>query len=565
MNPKLTSALMYAQYHFKVFPLKVNSKSGQVLKSWKEEATTDQDTIMNWFSNTDYNVGVRTGNGLLVIDVDNKNGKNGYQSIEPFLKNFPKTLVVKTANNGWHMYYYVDRPISCKVGLYEAIDIRGEGGYVVGAESVIENKKYFISFDSPIAHANDAVYQFLEKNNKLTKVNSMMDYIQEGERNNYLFKIGCFLQQKGLCDEAIRLCLNKENELRCKPQLSDKEVETIIQSSLKYKKGFIEMKNTMHYEGSYTVTELLDSQEDDEPDIVEDMISVGLTLLGAPQKCGKTFLGLQLSDAIATGKDFLGRKVEKGTALYLAFEDRKTKIKKRLRTMQVEKQDSFIIDILKQDFNYDVESRIQEELKRHSDLKIVIIDTFAKIRKKNDREYESEYKEATYYHELACKYNIAIVLITHVKKEIDTNHPFDAIYGSRGLMAGSDSILVMYKKNHLSKNRQLAIQGKDIPDDELTLHLNERQLLEVVENEIEEDVNENLIKVVNYIVKEKNYVGSHEALCSKLSLPLTGKGLQVLLTSNIDTLQSTFISYEKAERKNKARQMKLTYHGEEED
>lgn len=136
-------------------------------------------------------------------------------------------------------------------------------------------------------------------------------------------------------------------------------------------------------------------------------------------------------------------------------------------------------------------------------MKIVIIDTFAKIRKKNDRKYESEYKEATYYHELACKYNIAIVLITHVKKEIDTNHPFDGIYGSRGLMAGSDSILVMYKKNHLSKNRQLAIQGKDIPDDELTLYLNERQLLEVVENEIEEDVNENLIKVVNYIVKEK--------------------------------------------------------------
>ena len=47
--------------------------------------------------------------------------------------------------------------------------------------------------------------------------------------------------------------------------------------------------------------------------------------------------------------------------------------------MQVEKQDNFIIDILKQDFNYDVESRIQEELKRHSDLKIVIIDTFATV------------------------------------------------------------------------------------------------------------------------------------------------------------------------------------------
>jgi len=67
------------------------------------------------------------------------------------------------------------------------------------------------------------------------------------------------------------------------------------------------------------------------------------------------------------------------------------------------------------------------------------------------------------------KYGIAIVLVTHVKKEIDVNDPFSSIYGSRGLMAGSDSIFVMHKKNHLSKNRQLVIQGKDIPDDEQTL------------------------------------------------------------------------------------------------
>ena len=32
------------------------------------------------------------------------------------------------------------------------------------------------------------------------------------------------------------------------------------------------------------------------------------------------------------------------------------------------------------------------------------------------------------------------------QKEIDPNNPFDAIYGSRGLPAGSDSILVMFKK-----------------------------------------------------------------------------------------------------------------------
>ena len=45
MNPQLNSALNYAKNNFKVFPLKVNSKSGQVCKSWKEEATMDVNQI----------------------------------------------------------------------------------------------------------------------------------------------------------------------------------------------------------------------------------------------------------------------------------------------------------------------------------------------------------------------------------------------------------------------------------------------------------------------------------------------------------------------------------------
>ena len=91
------------------------------------------------------------------------------------------------------------------------------------------------------------------------------------------------------------------------------------------------------------------------------MISVGLTLLGAPQKSGKTFFGLQLCDAIVEGKNFLGRKVQKGTAVYLAFEDKKTKIKKRLQRMQVDPNDKFVIDILKPNYLYDLELRIEQE------------------------------------------------------------------------------------------------------------------------------------------------------------------------------------------------------------
>ena len=47
MKSLLNEALFYAHLNFKVFPLKVNSKSGQVLKSWLNEVTTDVETIRN--------------------------------------------------------------------------------------------------------------------------------------------------------------------------------------------------------------------------------------------------------------------------------------------------------------------------------------------------------------------------------------------------------------------------------------------------------------------------------------------------------------------------------------
>lgn len=72
--------------------------------------------------------------------------------------------------------------------------------------------------------------------------------------------MGCFLQQKGFSDEAIECCLKKENEWKCNPPLDEKEINQIIKSSLHYNKGFIGVRNSIHYEGSYTVEELLVSK-----------------------------------------------------------------------------------------------------------------------------------------------------------------------------------------------------------------------------------------------------------------------------------------------------------------
>jgi hypothetical protein len=332
---------------------------------------------------------------------------------------------------------------------------------------------------------------------------------------------------------------------------------------LKYNKGTDETGSEITYGGRFTAADLLSGPISETQDIVEGLVSVGVSLLGAPQKSGKTFFCLQMADALSSGKEFLGKKVVQGTVLYLALEDHKTKLQKRLKAMGIEPKNNLIIDILKPDPFFDLETRIKEELEKNPDLKLVVIDTFAKIRSRDDRDYETEYAEVTRYHSLAFQYNLAIILVTHLRKEISPDQPFDAIYGSRGLTAGADTILVMYKRNYLSKCRQLYVQGKDIPDDELTIYQNDHFLFEVTENDYDEMIDENLMRVINYIVANKTYEGSHDALCSKLSLPLRGKGLQVLLTKNKDLLSDTNIQYEILPRTNKARQMKLVYLGDE--
>ena len=563
MNTQLETALTFAKNNVRVFPLKYNSKGEQILHSWKEEATTDIKQIEKWFIDKDYNIGICTGDGLAVIDVDVKQSLKGKELVEKFADDFPKTYTVRTPSGGFHLYYKVDRPIKNRVRIYDEIDIRGDNGYVVGEGSSIDYK-YYVSNNKEIAVANDFVYQFLEATNQMKQVqDTSYEKIDEGQRNDFLFRMGCSMQAKGFDDETICNALNIENQKKCNPPLEEKEIDTIYRSVIKYSKNGLEIPKVPPLFGRFTSKQLLDEKLEKIPAIVENMLTPGVALFGAPQKTGKTFFCLQLADAITTGKDFLNHKVKKGSILYLAFEDHKYSISERLNRMGVEPNEKFILRFYKNGDNFDFQNCLDEEWSKNQDLRVVIVDTFAKIRKNGERDYESEYKEIAQYHSLGLLYDLTIVLVTHLRKEFNPSSPFDAIYGSRGLTAGADCILVMYKRNHISKTRQLTIQGKDIPDDEITLLQTDKCNFEIAESEYDEVLDENLSKVINYIVDKKTYEGSHDQLCSELKLNIRGKGLSLLMRKNIELLKDSNISYEILPRTNRARKMKLQYLGDD--
>ena len=50
--------------------------------------------------------------------------------------------------------------------------------------------------------------------------------------------MGCFMQAKGFCDEAIQSALLNENKYHCEIPINEKEVESILNSiSKRYNKG----------------------------------------------------------------------------------------------------------------------------------------------------------------------------------------------------------------------------------------------------------------------------------------------------------------------------------------
>lgn len=567
MDSLKESAMRYAQKGFKVFPLAPHSKSKQVLKSWKEEATKDLSKIEQWWNqNPRYNIGLVTGNGLFVIDVDIKNNKNGFQSLQQHEKELPTTLKVKTPSGGIHLYYHAEKQISNKVNLYDGIDIRGEGGYVVAPPSVINNQVYRFENESVIAKANEKVYQFLKEHKEVDDKSFCYNPIVVGQRNDVLFKLGCFMQTKGFCDEAIRSALLNENKYHCEISISEKEIECILKSILKrYNKGFTKENGSLYENEYFNVVEELNHDIEDEPEIVENLIPIGATLLGAPQKIGKTFLALQLSNSIACGQDFLGNKVQQGHVFYIALEDSKAKILKRFRRFNIEISKKLNVKKFKAfDPLFDIEDEIENEIERHSDLKMVIIDTFPKIRKNTKVDYQMEYEELSYYHDLGLKYGISIILVLHVKKVIDRNAPFDNIYGSRGVTAAADAMIVMLNHYAFPKHKEVFVTGKDIPENHFIVSQNEN-LLFFLEDDISNEnmIDENIIRVIHYVVSKKEYTGTHQDLCAKLSLPISAKKLQCLLKANKLVLQENFIKYENLQKVTRARPIKLTYSGNE--
>jgi hypothetical protein len=201
--------------------------------------------------------------------------------------------------------------------------------------------------------------------------------------------------------------------------------------------------------------------------VVPDVLPEGLALLVGKPKKGKSWMALGMCEAVAVGGVALGtRRVEQGDTLYLALEDNKKRLKKRLQKVLngAAAPDKMHLHTEWPRLDEGGAELLDEWLTEHPGARLVVVDTLAKIRKpaRGQNVYSEDYAALEQLLPLAAKHGVAIVVVHHLRK-MAASDPLDEISSSTGLTAGVDGFLIL-RRTPGSKGPTLYVDGRDIEE-----------------------------------------------------------------------------------------------------
>lgn len=232
-------------------------------------------------------------------------------------------------------------------------------------------------------------------------------------------------------------------------------------------------KRDTHFRGS----DLLRLVLPDPKWAIEGILPEGLSILGGKPKMGKSWMGLGIAVAIATGGVALGNKhVEKGEVLYMGLEDNPRRLQSRLKKMQeIDESSPLVLDGLYLATEWprlDMGglTQLAAWLSEHLTARLVVIDTLARIkprRRTNGSSYEDDYASLEGLQTLANQHNVAVVVITHLRK-MDADDPMDTLNATLGLSGAADAILIL-KRERGRHDATLFVSGRDVEEQELAL------------------------------------------------------------------------------------------------
>jgi hypothetical protein len=175
----------------------------------------------------------------------------------------------------------------------------------------------------------------------------------------------------------------------------------------------------------------------------------GFSILGAKPKSGKSSMSRCEAVAVAKGIPFLGRDTVRGETILISMEDPRSHVDNCLRALDWNPETDaaiHIVEHLAPSINDSIEA-IGDTLTRMPDVRLVIVDTLAKLLRVNDlNDYSVTLAAVEKLHDLARKFpHVHIQGLVHCKK-VRADDPFDGLLGSTALRGEPDSNIVINKE-----------------------------------------------------------------------------------------------------------------------
>jgi hypothetical protein len=184
---------------YKKFIIPKNKKTTYI--KWSKSYNHTKDDI----DTNKYNYGILTGeqNNLIVLDIDVQD--DGIQEFNKYIEKYGdiKTFIQKSPSGGKHYFFTFKHSISSVQHLInfsltnstkyrgKGLDIRSNGGYIVGAGSTIDNKKYEIINNIKPIEIPESLVLWLLENRNIKKTTNKKDkkFIVNKNNNQYKFYI----------------------------------------------------------------------------------------------------------------------------------------------------------------------------------------------------------------------------------------------------------------------------------------------------------------------------------------------------------------------------------------
>lgn len=225
----------------------------------------------------------------------------------------------------------------------------------------------------------------------------------------------------------------------------------------------------------FTADSILTTEWPDPVWAVPNLLPAGLAILAGAPKLGKSWLALQIAQAVAAGGRVFGEQVERGPVLYLALEDPPRRLKDRMtkQRWQVGLPADFMPIGKFETEIHDLKNGGGERLARQIEqrgYRLVVIDTLSRAVSGDQNDVQEMTKGLTPLQEIAHTQNAAVLLIDHHRKSVGTDDadPIAHILGSTAKGAMADSAWGLYRERGKA-GAKLAITGREIEERTLAL------------------------------------------------------------------------------------------------